>query len=72
MTPEEILEKFIADFFLKKDPAFKENAINEMKQFARDMCDKQKQECIIAWANEPDETQEIVAITDAPYPKELQ
>jgi len=66
MTPEEILEKYTTGIILACEHTqdFKKVAIEAIHQYAKDyakqMCDKQKQECT-----------KVGYAMDAPYPKEL-
>lgn len=77
MTPEEILSSYEAKQWHDTKGA-KQQAIEAIHQYAKDfakqMCDKQKQECLLAWGkvytnNLGDDGN---AIFNAPYPKELQ
>lgn len=51
----------------------REQATEAIKQYAREMCDRQKNICETEWVKCPkDRNEELRAITNAPYPKELQ
>jgi hypothetical protein len=79
MTPEEIIKNYSRGVMNAKDydgnklvvkQAFE--AIHQYaKDFAKDMCDKQKIECYKAYNEAPAVVFEYQAITNAPYPKEL-
>ena len=81
MTPEEIQpEQIVCDIMMEFDQfddspectAMYNNYIAKIKQYAREMCDKQKKECDNAWQDcEEDREVEVKAIQNAPYPKEL-
>jgi hypothetical protein len=81
MTPEKIIMDFIDKMALLEDDKdigtmvkSKNEAIQAIKQYAKQMCDKQKMQCQINWAKVPnnDEISNGLAIYNAPYPKELQ
>ena len=77
MTPEGIIKNFIEARLDACDDIdmlnAKLKAIEAIKAYAREMCDKQKQECVTEWVNSAkDRNDELRAITQAPYPKELQ
>ena len=77
MKPEEILNEW--ERLLKLGLSIheyhpcKETLIEAIKQYAREMCDKQKRECIEKWNETEDEDAQVAynAMTTAPYPKEL-
>lgn len=69
MTPEEIVKQFATTIVISPPRAIKAkiDAIEAIKQYAREMCDKQKTICSLDaersdWNN----------IANAPYPEELQ
>jgi hypothetical protein len=74
MTPEEIvsdLKHNIGHCNDLYDPY--KQAIEAIKQYAKDMCNKQKNECASLCVQKADYTlTDIGAIASAPYPKELQ
>lgn len=78
MTPEGIIKNFIEARLDACDDIdmlnAKLKAIEAIKQYAREMCDKQKMWCNIEYCKVPntDITENSVAISYAPYPKELQ
>jgi hypothetical protein len=78
MTPEEIVTDLLVYGIRDYQPDTlsdkKEKAIEAIKQYAKQMCDKQKMQCQINWAKVPnnDEISNGLAIYNAPYPKELQ
>jgi hypothetical protein len=71
MTPEEIVNNIVNNV-VSEDYTI--SAIEAIKQYAKQMCDKQKMQCQINWAKVPnnDEISNGLAIYNAPYPKELQ
>lgn len=70
MTPQEIVDTYKKDWLLQDIDRDKDLMKNIM-EFAREMCDKQKQQCIGAWGDSPDPSLEYDSILSAPYPKEL-
>lgn len=72
MTPEEILNDYFRDSENDVDDAY-EIAIEAIKQYAREMCDAQKKECLVNWNNIESgcDLKDYNAINDAPYPKQL-
>jgi hypothetical protein len=74
MTPEEILNAFATKIVISPPQALaaKNQAIEAIKQYAKQMCDKQKRKCLNAYGNVKGEQAEFNAINTAPYPSELQ
>lgn len=76
MTLENILEQFATNIVLNPNKAqdAKQQAILDLKQYAREMCDKQKLECGLQWSGVGSDDLQLNcdAILDAPYPKELE
>ena len=71
MTPEEIISDLkhnIGHCNDLYDPY--KLAVETIYQYARKMCDKQREGCLVSWANS-DRPKDAIAIGDAPYPKEL-
>ena len=69
MTPEEIIHRVMG--YVDNS----QQAIEAINQFAREICNKQKQECANAARLCYIDEEEMVdrdSITTAPYPKELQ
>jgi len=67
MTPKEIIEIFESK--LTEDS--KRQAIEAINQYAREMCDKQKELCAAELGNETGSYKHEGLIENAPYPKEL-
>jgi hypothetical protein len=76
MTPEEIVKEFANAIVISPPMALraKSKAIEAIKAYAREMCDKQKLECIsnLSETSEDFSVQDLMVVTGAPYPKELQ
>lgn len=78
MTPEKIVKLILSEVVPDYTPYHYENTeqigIEAIKQYAREMCEKQKLECALQWCGAgSDEVQlNIDSILDAPYPKELE
>ena len=78
MTPEEIVTEW--ENALKKNlnvheyHPIKESYIEAIKQYAKQMCDKQRMECGLQWCGVGNNDVKLNgdAILNAPYPKELQ
>ena len=74
MTPEEIIKLVISEMGTEDEQFYYENvgqkAIEAIKAYAREMCDKQKMECVELM---PDHLHgmEVYEVLNAPYPKEL-
>ena len=70
MTPDEILQDFLADRSEAKNATERgvayDNTIEAIKAYAREMCDKQRAECYKGALIH------TLAVNTAPYPKELQ
>jgi hypothetical protein len=73
MTPEEIVNAFATKIAISPPQALaaKNQAIEAIKQYAKQMCDKQKDECVMAVSRFGNEDIED-ACGNALYPKELQ
>jgi hypothetical protein len=65
MTPEEILNDYFRDSENDADDAY-EIAVEAIKQYAKDMCDRQRRLCYLSGMIDN------LEIKNAPYPKELQ
>lgn len=68
MTAEEVLNSIVNNVVSEDDAKV---AIETIKAYAREMCDKQKEECV----ENMSDTLPIFAyreVKDTPYPKELQ
>ena len=75
MTPEEIVNAFATKIVISPPQALaaKNQAIEAIKQYAKDMCNKQKDNCGSLCVQKADYTlTDIGAIASAPYPSELQ
>ena len=78
MTPEEILSQYLES--RNEDSSFngcikaKTQAIEAIKQYAKQMCDKQKKNCIseLHQNSKHFSGQDVITITTTNYPKELQ
>jgi hypothetical protein len=71
MTPKEIVDNiaFCTSRVLSESDT--KLAIEAIKQYAKDMCDKQRNECLKAYNEAPSVPFEYQAIQHAPYPSEL-
>jgi len=71
MTPEEKYTEIIK--ICSSADYTREQAIEAIKQYARDMCDKQRNECVELWndTESGNDIRDYNAIKNAPYPKEL-
>jgi tryptophan synthase beta subunit len=71
MTPEEIITRFKSGFLADRPTMSSSKAIEAIKQYAKQMCDKQKDECVMAVSRFGNKDIEE-ACGDALYPSELQ
>jgi len=62
MTPEEIVNNIVNNVVSEDDTI---SAIEAIKQYAKDMCDKQRRLCYLSGMID------VLEIKTAPYPKEL-
>jgi hypothetical protein len=70
MTPEEIMDYQSAAEIVDGYQVARIKTIEAIHQYAKEMCDKQRGNCVDALGSPPVEIYE--KLTRAPYPKELQ
>lgn len=69
MTPEEIMNEYYRDSPDNPEAAY-DNIIEAIKQYAREMCDKQKEKCGIRIYNETANDAHKIIIENVSYPIE--